>query len=297
MSPRIFFSVLSVIIIGWFAAGTYFYSQQLGQPVFLDHYIEEYSYDEMQIEFYYITNKGDDKMVNVVELGDISGFPDGNLNFFMEEMPYVQHYGPHELRTINVSFDSYEIRSLKEKLVINEMRVHMSDGESFLVDIGEIIIHPEVESNSSYLSQNSSSRTGEWSISYLKAEEDLSINGVDSRLPDAIVNHLKVHQPQSGDPIFTEYNYAAIIEGRLDEGAWAELLNIEYPFNLNEGEGMAISIQNNEDAAYVLNSALTFDAEDKNGSAIKVPAYLNFTPELSGKKVKAVIEQKGGRNK
>lgn len=59
MKQRIFFGVLSCIIVGWIIAIGYASSQQLDKPVFLDHYIDEYQQDEIQVQFYYITNKRD----------------------------------------------------------------------------------------------------------------------------------------------------------------------------------------------------------------------------------------------
>lgn len=297
MSPRIFFSVLLVIIGGWIAAGAYTVSQQLDQPVFLDHYIENYAYEGLQMQFYYLTNKGDNNAVNFVTLGDIPAYTDGFHEMFMGGTPAIEQYGTRELRSVNFSLDPHELNKLNETTVINEITVYLSGGESFVADIGEIIIHPDKRSAASYLSQNSSSMSGEWSISYLQAEEDISILGLEPQLPDAVVKNLKVHVPRSAETIFSEYNYVQKIEEGLDDGGGEDLQNVEYPVTLDKGKSMAISIQNNEGIDFVLNLRMIFEGEDKSGSAIKLPVYLNFTPELSGKKVKAIIEQKEGRDK
>ena len=291
MNPRFFFSVLSAIIIGWIAAGTYASSQHLDQPVFLDHYIDDYAQDSMHMQFYYLMNKGDKNTINVIELGDIAGTSDGFHDFFMEETPYVQHYGPHELRTISVTFDIYDIRSVKEKLIFNEMTVHMSDGQQFVVDIGEVIIHPPVQ-NDFWMSQMSTGN-GETSVSYLKAEEEMTILGLSPHLPDEGLTSLKIHIPQK-DEHFNETNFFERIVGRLNENGGEDYRNLEYPIHLEKGKGFALSVQKEDNVKFVLNSWIMIEGEDENGRALKGKASLYLIPELTGKNVKAIIESKGG---
>ncbi|HSJ36667.1 MAG TPA: hypothetical protein VK945_00460 [Planococcus sp. (in: firmicutes)] len=282
---------MSAIIFGWIAAGTYASSQHLEQPVFLDHYFKDYADEQLQMQFYYLTNSGDNKTINFVELGDIPAFVDGYHEMFMEGTPYVQRYGPHELRTVSVTLDSYELSQLKEKVTVNEMTVYLSDGESFVADIGEIIIYPEELSAKTYVSQNSSS--GDWTASYLQAEEKISILGMNPHIPDAVLESMKVHVPQSEDMIFSQTNYVQALEEQLNDGKGKEYQDLDYPVNLDKGEGFAISIQNKGDAKFVLDSWLMIEGEDQNGSVIQFPAYLYHIPQLTGKNVKAIIESKG----
>lgn len=292
MSPRIFFGVLLVIVIGWFTAGTYTYSQQLEQLVFLDHYIEDYAQDSLHMQFYYITNKGDKNTVNVVELGDIAGFPDGQFDFFMEESSYVQRYGPHELRTINVTFDIYEIRSFKEKQIFNEMTVHTSDGKQFVTDIGEIIIHPpDRDHDRSWMSQMSTG-DGKSSVFYLTAEKEMTILGLNPHLPAEGLTGLKVHIPQM-DESLDEINFFEKITEELDEGKGEDYRDQEYPIRLEKDDGLVLSIQNEKNVKFILHSWLMIEGEDNNGKALKSMAYLHHIPQLNGKDVKAIIENKG----
>ncbi|MFD1030323.1 hypothetical protein [Metaplanococcus flavidus] len=290
MSPRIFFGILLVIILGWVAAGTYASSQQLEQPVFLDHYIDEYAQDSLHMQFSYLMNTGDKNTINMVELGDIAGTADGFHGFFMEETPYVQRFGPHELRTLSVTFDIYEIRSLKEKLIFNEMTIHMSDGQHFVVDIGEVIIHPQVQSD--FRLSQMSTGDDEMDVSYLEAEEQMTILGLSPHLPDEGLSALKIHIPQK-DEHFNETNFIERIGVRLDENGGEDFRDLEYPIHLAKGEGFALSLQNKDNVKFVLKSWMMIEGQDENGRLLEGQVSLYHNPELTGKKVKAIIEDKG----
>lgn len=287
MSPRIFFIILSVIILGWIAAATYAYSQQLEQPVFLDHYFEDYAEENLQMQFYYITNKNDNETVNMITLGDIPAF----IEDFQEGTSYVQQFGSHELRTLSVKMDPYELSKIKEEVIINEITVYLAGGDSFTADIGEIIIHPEDESSNPYLSQVSSG-DGELTVSYLEVEEEITINGFEPHLPPYGMANLKVHVPNTEDH-FNDVNYVQKIESRLKAGKGYELPNLEFPLNFKEKEGFAISIQNRGDVKYVLNSWVMIDGEDKNGTDIRFPASLYHIPILTQEDSRTIIERKG----
>lgn len=291
MSPRIFFIILSSIILGWIAAATYAYSQQLEQPVFLDHYFEEYAHENLQMQFYYITNKNDDNTINMITLGNIPAFVDDFHMMFTEGTSYVQQFGSHELRTLSVNMDPYELSKIKEKVMINEITVYLSGGDSFTADIGEIIIHPEDKSTKPHLSQVSSG-DGELTISYLEVEEEITINGFEPHMPTYGMANLKVHVPNAENH-FTDVNYVQKIENRLKAGKGDELPNLEFPLNLKKNEGFGISIQNRGDLKYVLNSWIMIDGEDKNGTALRFPASLYHIPVLTQEDSRTIIERKG----
>ncbi|MCM3611548.1 hypothetical protein M4S82_09770 [Planococcus sp. MERTA32b] len=291
MNPRLFFSVLSVIIIGWIAATAYAYSQQLEHPVYLDHYFEDYAHENLHMQFYYITNKDDNNTVNMITLGDIPAFVEDFQAMYTEGPSYVQQFGLHELRTLSVKMDPYELSQLKEKVVINEITVYLSDGDSYTADIGEIIIHPEGESTKPSMSQMSSGE-GELTVSYIEAGEEITINGFEPHLPPYGMADLKVHVPNAED-YFNGVNYVQKIENRLKAGKGVDLRDLGFPLNLKKNGGFAISIQNRGDLKYVLNSWVMIDGEDKNGTAIRFPASLYHIPILTREDSRTIIERKG----
>ncbi|XKE95898.1 hypothetical protein LG326_06275 [Metaplanococcus flavidus] len=287
MNPRLFFSILFVIIIGWIAAATYAFSQELEQPVYLDHYFEDYAHENLQMQFYYITNKDDNETVNMITLGDLPAF----IEDFQEGTSYVQQFGLHELRTLSVKMDPYELSQLKEKAVINEITVYLTNGDSYTADIGEIVIHPAEESTKPYLSQVSSG-DGDLTVSYLEAEEEITINGFEPHLPPYGMPDLTVHLPSAEDS-FTEVNYVKKVEKRLKEGNGVEIQDLEFPINLKKNDGFALSIQNKVNIKYVLNSWAMIDGEDKDGTAIRFPASLYHIPILTREDSRTIIERKG----
>lgn len=297
MNPRWFFSILSAIIIGWFAAGTYASSQHLEQPVFLDHYMDDYAQEELQLQFYYITNKGDLNTINYIMLGDIPGYVDGGyidefFDPFMEEAQYIQRYGAYDLKTVNVTLDSHEINKLKEKLTFHEMTVYFSNGSSMQADIGEIFLHPIKSISNSLLSQNLSASSANSSVSVVRAEEKLTITALQPHMPAEDLNSLTV-QVLGADENVNEYNLSDMMNEKIRHEKGSHYNDLNYPFEMDEGEAFVFSIRNRETVKYVLDSWMLVEGLNEKKEKLEFPLYLYNIPELTAADIKAIIEQKG----
>lgn len=292
MNPRTFFAVLLVIIAGWIAAGAYASSQHLEQLVFLDHYIDEYAEDRLTMQFYYITNKDDKNSINHIILGDIPGYVEEYHDPFMEEIPYMQRYGHHEVRILNVSLDLYTVRNLKEKMIFKEMTVQRSDGQSEVVDIGEIIIHPRERSKKTYLSQNMSMSGGNSTADIIAAEEKLLIQSLHPHMPVDDFQTLKI-QLVGPEIIEDAKSNPEKLEKIVHHDNGKHYNELQYPLELDKGENLALILQNEQKVKYVLNSWLMVGGLDEYGKEIEFPAFLFHVPTLMKEDIKAIIEQKG----
>lgn len=292
MNPRIFFSVLVVIISGWVAAGTYVSLQHLEQPIFLEHYIDDYAQEALPLQFYYITNKGDQNMVNYIMLGDIPGYVDGYMDPYMEGGQYIQRYGSHELKTVNVTLDTYEINKLKEKVTIEEMKVYFLDGSSIVADIGEVVLHPIESTRHSLLSQELSASSPNSSLSVVRAEEDLTITAMQPHMPADDLNSLTV-QLLGADEIVNEYNLSDLLDDKIRHAKGSHYKELEYPIELNKEDAFVLSILNKEKVKYVLHSWMMVEGQDEKNEKLSFPLYLQHFPELTAADIKAIIEQKG----
>ncbi|QHJ71773.1 hypothetical protein [Planococcus halotolerans] len=291
MNQRIFFGVLSFIILGWIIAIGYASSQQLDQPVFLDHYIDEYQQDEIQMQFYYITNKRDRKAVNYIMLDDIPGYVDHYYDPMMEEIPYEQRFGHYEVRSIYATLDLRGLDSIDEKMVFDKMRVHFSDGQFETVDVGEIIIHPALYNEKNYLSQDVTAAGADWAGYILNAEEDFSIESLVPHIPVDESAHLKV-QVLNPEESFHESRFFKVVEDGAQNSQGIGYEDVNYPIVLNEEDKLAVSFINEGNYKYVLKSWVRVEGKDTDGLDVSFPTYLSQIPQLEKEDVKTIIEQK-----
>lgn len=291
MNQRIFFGVLSFIILGWIIAIGYAGSQQLDKPVFLDHYIDEYQQDEIQVQFYYITNKRDQKAVNYIMLDDITGYVDHYYDPMMEEIPYEQRFGHHEVRSIYATLDLRGLDPIDEKMVFDKMRVHFSDGQFETVDVGEIIIHPAVYNEKKYLSQDVTAAGADWAGYILNAEEDFSIESLVPHIPVDESAHLKAQVLNPEESIYESKFFKLMEDGAQNSGGIG-YKDVNYPIVLNEEDKLAVTFINEGNYKYVLKSWVKVEGKDTDGLDVSFPTHLSQIPQLEKEDVEAIIEQK-----
>ncbi|WP_033543994.1 hypothetical protein [Planococcus sp. CAU13] len=301
MNPRVFFSVLFVIITGWFAVGAYASSQHLEKPVFLDHYIDDYAQEALTLQFYYITNKGDRNTINYIMLGYIpgyvnSGYIDEFFDPFMEEAQYIQRYGLHDLRSVTITLDAQEINKSKENMTFDEITVYFSDGSSMVADIGEIVLHPIKSTDNPLLSQELSASSPNSYESVVRAEEKLTITSLQPHMPADDLNSLTIHL-LGEDEIVNEYNLSDMMDEKIRHEKGSHYMDLNYPIELDEEEAFVLSIRNQEKVKYVLKSWMMVEALDENNKELSFPLYLSCIPELAAADIKAILEQKGQGNK
>lgn len=295
MSQRVFFGVLLVIFLGWIAAGTYASTQKLEEPVFLDHYLDEYSENGQPLELYYITNKNDQNTINFVTFEDIPGFVEAGYvdvfsDPFMAPDESIERYGIYELRSVRISLDAYEMSLLKEKKIFNEMTVHFSDGQSIVADIGEIIIHPYEQSAQPYLTNSFGMSGTDGSANVYQAEKNISISALKPHIPEEFAQDLKIHLPISSERV-NEANFVDNFEELHADGE--DYRKLEYPVKLGKGENFAYTIQNTARLDSIINSWMMMEGTTEKGQPIEMPAYLQHLPEWESLDIKAIIEQKG----
>lgn len=301
MSPRIFFSVLVVILLGWLAAFTYASSQYLENPVFLDHYVDKAEQDQIYMQFYYITNKSDRSTVRQVAIGDLMGYPDNFNDPFYDpfhdstsmEIDYVQRYNHHELRKADIVLDLHGNEKLREKVIVDEVTVYFSDGRIVEADIGGIAIHPKERSVSSVISQKDGLSSNEGVATILGIEENLSIEAIELHMPSDALGKLNLHLLKSEDRKNIR-NHIELKENRINGVKGDPFEDMNFPFDLEEGDNLAFSIHNNGSVIYMLDSWMVIEAQDESGDLISYPVHMELHPLLTKEDINALIEQKGG---
>ena len=275
-----------MIVLGWGISIAYSESRQLEEPVFLDHYIDKYVQDEMQLKFYYITNKNDGSSVDYVTIGEYPGYAE-NFDPFFEGVPDEAVFNHHVLRSIDVNLDLRGMEKIDEKVQVNEINVHFSDGRTVKADIGELAIHPIDHPEKSRFLNQSGINGGDWLGIDISAEQFLSIEKINHSLPENVNEQLNIEVLENEETMaFDEvFNNTDDIQGTaLDE--------IEYPFELEKRQSLYFLIRPEEPVPYYIDSWFMLSGEDEAGADFMAPSYLHFKPQLDRKTLDDLIERK-----
>lgn len=286
MNPRLFWSFFILIILGWGISIAYSENRQLEEPIFLDHYIDKFAQDEIQLKFYYLTNKNDDSSVNYVEIGKYPGYVE-YFDPFSEEVPDEAVFNHHVLRSIDVNLDLRGMKKIDEKFQTNKITVHFSDGRTVKADIGELAIHPEEIPENTLALNQSGSNGGDGLAIDISAEQFLSVEKISSTLPEHVSDRLNIEVPETEETLAFNGIFSSIedIQARaLDE--------IEYPFELENRQSLYFLIRPEEPIPYYIDSWLMLSGENQQKADFVAPAYLQFSPLLDSKTINDLIERK-----
>lgn len=250
------FILLALILISsWVVNLRYFYAHQLREPVFLKQYISGRFYPKQNLEFdfYYITNRNEEPDVVSVEIPQ--------LNQFMPNLRTFQYntYGSHVLKFARVTMDSTFFDLIPAAgLRIDKLRVHYRNGLSKEVSIGEFAFEPAPVSDleppqkqpalKNLSSGGSSNQTG---FSSFLAEKPITIEKVDYPWKDILGEGLRVYVKvaKDGSSAFNRTR-SDISEDPLQKNLQEEnysqdqlLEKIHFPFHLEKGECLTLSYQ------------------------------------------------------
>ncbi len=128
---------VSFICLLWIANLLYFQFQQLDEPMFLEHYYELSAYDDIDIPIYYLVNNNEDIEISFIQIPQL-----GDIDIYVEN--YKQNkYKYHTLKTsfIKLKGEEYKNAIAKEGFKITDLIVSFSNGDTKIVNIGQIFIY------------------------------------------------------------------------------------------------------------------------------------------------------------
>lgn len=244
-----------ILILSWVVNISYFYAHQLREPVFLKQYISGRFYPKQNLEFdfYYLTNRNEDLDVVSVEIPQ--------FNQFMPNLRTFQYntYGPYILKfarvTINSSlFDLIPAAGLK----IEKLMVHYRNGLSKEVNIGEFAFEPASVSNlappqeqpalKNLSSGVSNNQTG---FSSFLAEKPMTLQKVDYPWKDILGEGLRVYVKvaKDGSPALDRTRSDTKedpLQQNLQEENYSQdqlLEKTHFPLRLEKGESLTLFYQ------------------------------------------------------
>jgi hypothetical protein len=112
-------------------------------------------------------------------------------------------------------------------------------------------------------------------------------------MPAEDSGRLKIHQLKSEDRE-NIMNNIEIQENLINGVKGVPFEDLDYPFDLEEGDNLAFSIRDTGGFTYIMDSWMVIEAQDESGDLISYPVHMEFHPLLTKEDINAVIEQKGG---
>ena len=210
---------LIVIVLFFLASLIYYMGFSLEEPVFLKHYYERVLHGESYIFIHYITNSNDKRQVSEIY------FPQLEDDFVYAEHEYFgggnyrnEKYAHYSYNVFAIKFHFYDDGSTEPKtFVLDKAVIIYNNGEKQNVDIGKIVIHKNMKQDRFFEMEYSSSSNNYTSSYVIRAVKNVRVEKVESMFDKETKNFLEL----------------TINHVNLNE--------LEFPFNINEGEKLSIN--------------------------------------------------------
>ncbi|MRH43794.1 hypothetical protein GH741_14040 [Aquibacillus halophilus] len=308
MRERFLWAGITVIIMSWFGNYLYFQSQQLDEPIFLDHYYQMYhseAVQEIPLTFYYLANKQNPMEVNYIEMNGIEAYPvSNNVGFTMfnnnqPQINYRQEFTHHYLMEVTVT-----IRNDMDKVVnendeawsFNTMDVYFSNGEHINANIGEVVIQSHHNQPLVLDTRSGGSSNQHRSAVSMVANQPIRIQDISvpfDRLTDDVSIKVGLNEANSNKMISSPGVNQAL------DLPWEELQAptveaIMFPFDLakNDFMGLYMQFDSNRTSYYQFDIQISGTRDDGQPFVSGVP--INDQPYLDENDLDAIIETKGG---
>ncbi|WP_128893595.1 hypothetical protein [Longirhabdus pacifica] len=298
-----------VFLISWGGNLIYFQSQQLEEPIFLDHYYEPFVDNDWGLTFYYLSNKRDTSTASYVTIdGEImypETYPSSFFFFSNQTVPYYkEEYRHHYLKSLTISnFNDVIAHHVNEEgvWIFEEITVHFDDGRSVNANIGEVRIRERRTEPSVLHARSGSSGSTHWEQTMMYAEQPITIEEIQvpfNLLHQGVVGKVKVDNPQM-DMILNQEVQAPAWLNSYDFDEWnnfngIHITNIAYPFSLAEGERLQTFWQFRPDRYAYYQFGMKIKGTTAAGEPFADIDPIIDHPSLSQADIDHIIEVKGG---
>ncbi|MDL4841178.1 hypothetical protein [Aquibacillus rhizosphaerae] len=299
MKERYLWIGVIVILLSWGGNYFYFQTQQLENPIFLNHYYQMYHNEEaneIPLTFYYLTDKKEPLDVNYVEMNGIQAYPTYNhdgFTMFNDSQPqiqYEQEFNHQYLMstTISIRTDTESIFNTDNSWSFSNMEVFFTNGEHVTANIGEVVVQP-YHGQSLLETRASGSSNQHRSVTSMVATEQLSINEIS--LP------------------FKELEGDVSVKVGLDEGPgvnrglevpWEDLQaeslqKTMFPFDLTKNNQLRLYTYFNPESMDYYQFEIEIKGTTEDGESFTSGTMINNQPHLEEADINKIIELKQGR--
>ncbi|MED4015069.1 hypothetical protein [Sutcliffiella cohnii] len=300
---------LFIILIFISAVGNYlfFQSKQINEPVFMKHYyVKEYMEEDPEVRFslYYLVNKHNPVTITSVRVDDSFHAYTANENFgfwhHSNQISYEQQFTHHYLMTstLTVRLDS-EIVMNNPSFSFQEVTVHLSDGTTQTVNIGEIKIHPIMERNETNVVEQrlSVSSNDHKRENFFIPLETIRINNVMSPFDEFLENKIKMKIDTDHDRVLEAYrkwnshHFRDFANQTWDQLPGAPLTKANMPISIDEGYWANITTITYQDFPSYIDFPIEVVGETESGNSFNFPIYMSDRPYWDQVQINELIKK------
>lgn len=186
--------------------GTLFYFK-LDQPIFLKAYrdislplYDSVSYGDMEFHLRYLTNVNDTNMVSHIEFPEVPALRvyaiERGSSFFDQfntprQIP-GQQIGIYSIRTIYIQMSAHDIPVTDEEMTITKAVVHFNNGESMDVDIGQLVLYGDRQSNDHFKFKSGNSDSNHYRSTLMEVTKDVLISKLENPLLEEVKEYVDI---------------------------------------------------------------------------------------------------------
>ncbi|AXI00811.1 hypothetical protein DV702_14510 [Sporosarcina sp. PTS2304] len=288
MKVQPFWGIMLIIGIVWISNYMYAYSQKLDQPVFLNHYIDYHLSEEQYTPFYFLTNKEDSSFIQVVEVGDIRGYPDrfGEHN----GIETIEQFGRYSLKRVMIRFDEEAVDTLTEPVRFDKMNVYFSEQSETIYPIGQIVFHPLREEYRPFTTSSVSG--GNHTESRLTVDEELVIDSVNTSFDELLDERLMI-KLSSASLNKEKSNKVLSSNEEWNQTKGIDRRDVELPLVLDKGDYLTVKSYAEPSLHAVLMIAIEIKGTTKAGAPFTAKeGYVQFEPSINKQQVERLIKQR-----
>ncbi|MDX1807570.1 MAG: hypothetical protein R3267_11150 [Paenisporosarcina sp.] len=258
------------ITISWAANTWYFESKQIDAPIFLNHYIEESIGNPTFLTLYYITNKSDNKELQMVNMDGLLLYPQQHDEFLYINSDQLQQQNVHQefihhyvkKTTFEISKDLLSPKHLKDGIDVKNIEAIFSESTLMNVPIGHIRLLPPVSDSKALHSESSSSSNDGSRIVAYTASERLTIEEIKKPFEKEIGNEYKIE--------FIKHKSSP---NQSANNTPKQQPITEWPLELEVNDVLITKIQFNLDSKNVLSPQLSIKGKTQSGKPFQIPVF------------------------
>ncbi|WP_078379904.1 hypothetical protein [Sutcliffiella halmapala] len=270
-----------ILFLSWIGNTVYFASQQLDEPIVLQHFYELPLSDDYYFEIYYITNKNDPVDLSFVEFPELEELDYRHLITRHGQVRDEQNFSHHSVKSIGFQIQHEDITKGKyDDIVLTEMRTFKPNGEVKTYSIGEIKLYSDKRGPFEMHSTGSSSDHNGFDM--VRATESITITDLKFSFLDKLENSIQLWMNKEELQIIDSQIDSSLFPKVLNQGDWLE---VEHRFQFTEGNF-------NRFHHYYL--APTLLGKTADGKEFEHQLSIQYRPYISKKELQELIKVASG---
>ncbi|MFS1511400.1 hypothetical protein VQL36_03035 [Chengkuizengella sp. SCS-71B] len=313
MKKSIFGIGIAICLLSFIGNYLFFQSEQLKEPIFLNHYydFENYNDNDINLTFYYLTNKQDTFRIKNALINGIEVYPVSYGGFSMwsnNTQQYEQEFRHHYLKSVTFSIPYNSISSsenLEEIWSIENMIVSFYDHPDINAEIGKVNIYTKQSENSILKTQAVGSSNQHRDFVILTALQSVNIGNIsvpfEEKLKDEVEIKIDLNQEKLKqlEGIKSGGDTPAWFDNERKKDDWNELDGVStkeqmFPLNINKGDWLQLQMAFNPNHKSYFQFGIRIEGDTENGEPFVERVLINDSPHLSQKNINEIIEAKQG---